>query len=412
MQIRVLHIILLVLLNVGSSSTAASTKSPSKAEAFFCNVGTWIDNFQLRGLDTNYIALPEHRWRVALSNSEVGVNSSYTTWVDEATPITLVSRTSPSVEVGFNAGFRGYGFGYSWDVLNAYTTNWNMSLGGRGLGVEFTRTVSTNIEGKFLVNGSLDATLPNVVKGDIQMANTSLAVWYSLNAAHYSHNAAIKQDYIQKKSAGSLLLSVAYMSSSMTVLDTRKYLENETMVTLFDGVTGTTTRQVALGLGYGINYTPNKGKVLLHASAHMRLVCYSVNHVTYILPDSIVLPGEPQYMLKPNKPVHVTGTFRAAVSWEINRWVHLSAWSQANLLQFKSKAGDLTALNIDNWNWQVHLTVGVRFGMDKKRTQQILGQQTPPPAAPIAATDAKKSKLPQWISDFFFSSYLKSSVQQ
>lgn len=396
---RLAHILLLTLLLGSFSAFANAAEQPGKAALFFYRAAAWVDNFQLRGLDTSYIGLPEFRWRVALNNGEVGVHSSYTNWVDPKTPITLLTQTTPSVGIGFNAGFRGFGGGYTWDVMNAYTTNWNISLGSKGLGLEFMRNVSTNVEGQFSVDGAPSSTIPDMKKGEMRLANTYLGAWYVLNRTHYAHNAITKQDYIQKKTAGSLILSVAYMSSEMTILDSLKYIKDEDMKTILGGMTGMITRQVAIGIGYGINYTPNKGKVLLHASAHMQLVCYSVNHISYIYPDSVYLPGVPQYMLRPMQPVHVTGNMRAGVSWEINRWVHLGVWAQARNLQFASRDRELTALDIRAWSWQTNLTIGVRFGASQKRMHEVLGE----PAQPVPEPTEKTSRLPRWITDYFFS---------
>lgn len=379
----------------------AAAKSNDKAAAFFFRIGRWVDGFQLRGLDTTYITLPEHSWRVALTTGGTGIHSTYTTWVDPGTPVALRSQTTPSVDLGFKAYYRGYGGGYSWDVLNAYTTHWNLSFGSKYIGIEFMRNVGTNLNGKFLVNGIEDPTLKPLIKGEFRISNTSLSAWYALNSAHYSHNAAIKQNYLQKRTAGSLLLSLSYMSSQMHILDTAKYIKDEDMSVLFDGVTGMITRQVAVGIGYGINYTPNHGKVLLHASANMQVVCYSVNHISYAPAASFITHGEPQYVLRPASPVHVSGNMRAAVSWEINRWVHLSAWAQANNLSFASKSGDMSTLSVSNWQWQAHINIAVRFGAGKKRVNEVLGE----PDQPLPASSSQKqSHLPQWITDYFFSS--------
>ena len=88
---RFLHILFLALL-VGSSplpawaagqpdntNTTKQTKEPSKGAVFFCKVAQKIDNFQLNGLDTNYITLPEYSWRVAMTTGGTGINSTYTT---------------------------------------------------------------------------------------------------------------------------------------------------------------------------------------------------------------------------------------------------------------------------------------------------------------------------------------------
>ena len=391
--------ILLLALLLGSAPSIATAANSNKAAAFFYRIGKWVDNFQLRGLDTAYITLPEHSWRIALTTGGTGIHANYTTWVDPATPVSLISQTTPSLGLGFNANYRGYGGGYSWDVLNAYTTKWNLSLGSKFIGVEFLRHVSTNLNGQFVVNGALDPSLPALKKGEFRISNTSLTAWYALNAAHYSHNAAIKQSYIQQRTAGSLLLSLSYLSSEFYILNTAKYIRDEDMSVLFDGVTGMITRQVAVGIGYGINYVPVRGKVLLHAAANMQVVCYSINHVTYAVALNASRYGEPQYVLRPASPVHVAGNMRAAVSWEINRWVHLSIWAQANNMSFASKSGDLSTLSIKNWQWQSYINIGVRFGAGKKRVREVLGEPELTPAA-----SAKKSKMPQWVTDYFFSS--------
>ena len=397
---RLTHIILFALL-IGSAPSIATATDSNKAAASFYRIGEWVDKFQMRGLDTAYIGLPEYNWRVALTTGGTGIHATYTTWADAATPIALRSQTTPSLELGFNVSLCGYGGGYSWDLLNAYTTNWNISFGSKVIGIEFLRNVSTNLNGQFVVDGKVDPSMPALNKGEFRISNTSLSAWYALNAAHYSHNAATKQGYIQKRTAGSLLLSVGYMVSEMNILDSAKYIRDTDMSMLVGGVTGMITRQVALGIGYGINYTPNHGKLLLHAAANMQVVCYSVNHVSYILPEGVSLPGEPQYVMYPASPVHVAGNVRAAVSWEINRWVHLSAWAQANNMSFASKAGNQSPMSISNWHWQAHLNIGVRFGASKQRRRQVLGE--PEPTA-VPAETKPQSNLPQWVTDYFFSS--------
>lgn len=396
MNSKFAHIFLLALL-LGSAPSVATAANSNKAAAFFYRVGKWVDNLQLRGLDTAYITLPEHSWRVAFTNGELGVNSSFNNWHDIATVISLRTQTTPSLELGFNAGYRGFGFGYSWDVLHAHSTNMNISLGSKAFGLEFTRTVSSNMVGQLYVTNELvdNAYLKN---GDVRTSYTTLSAWYALNSRHYSHNAAIKQSYIQRRTAGSLLLSVSYMSTQMAMLDSARFKHDDDTY-FFDGMSNMITRQVAIGIGYGINYTPNHGKVLLHAAANMQIVCYSINHISLFVQDSVRLPAEPQYALYPDKPVHVTGNMRAAVSWEINRWVHLAAWAQASHVRFAAKSGDLQPLQIRSWHWQAHINIGVRFGAGKKRVREVLGEPVLSPIAPTA-----KSKMPQWVTDYFFSS--------
>ena len=113
---------------------------------------------------------------------------------------------------------------------------------------------------------------------------------------------------------------------------------------------------------------------------------------------------EPHFGIKPNKPVQVTGNMRAAISYEINEWVHLSAWGQASHLAFVSKENNIANINLRNWNWEAHLTIGVRFGAGRERVHKALGyDQLTTLATAALPTPEPVVKLPKWITDFFFS---------
>ena len=376
MRKKTVHIVLAILAVLPCSVYAGTDKRPGKAEVWFYRASEWIDHYVTKDLDTSYIGLPEHSWRLAYTNGMVGIHSTFAainTYYD-GIPLGDVythMQTTPSVNLGFQAGFRSFGFGYSWDAVHAYSQNMNFSFGSKYIGIEFMRQTSTDIRTS-IGTADLNETVP--LPDDINKAtitNTSLNVWYALNATHYSHNAAIKQSYIQKKTAGSLLLQVNYMSTDVRL--------DEQMSVLTGQVLGVETHQVGVGLGYGLNYTPNQGKVLLHLSAMAQLVCFSHNIVTR--QDSMQFKTENNqdtaivmdalYRIGSRYPVHVTGTMRAAVSWEINKWVHMNAWAQVNNVRFMAQASS-SKFNLSNWNWQVNLSVGVRLGAGYAQRQRVL----------------------------------------
>ena len=377
-------------------------QAATKGLKFFYHLGERVDRFLLQNVDTDYIALPEYSWRVAYTNTMVGINSYYRTNLPGSSTyrIALLMHTTPSVDLGFYAGYRGFGAGYSWDALNAYSHNFNLSLGSKSMGIDFRRQVSSNISGRVTDPDAPKASYIEMPDNLLAITNMNLTAWYALNSEHYSHNAAVKQSYIQKKSAGSLLLSLSYLYTELSVRDTLKIGGQPVLSMLLDSVKSVTSHQVAVGIGYGINYTPNKGKVVLHAAANLQLVCYSINQVSMIISDSIrkLLPGEPKFNIKPHFPVHVTGNVRAAVSWEINKWVHLSLWAQADHIRFQAHKGELSNALMKNWNWHVHLNVGVRFGAGRKRVREALADQPLPEPYPF-----KPTRLPKWITEYFYS---------
>jgi len=384
---------------------AKQEKAPTKGMLFFYRIGDWANNYLRKGIDTTYIDLPEHSWRFAATLASSGINSRITSISEERW--SLLNGAQPSVDLGFYAGFRGIGFGYSWDVLHAYSRRLSFSFGSKYIGIDFTLQKTGDLTTKVAYN---DQVLAELGKNLMTITNANLHIWYALNAAHYSHNAAVKQSYIQKKTAGSLLLHLSYMSQQIQFADTLNVIGPEEggsiglLPAIMSGMTGMTTRQIAVGVGYGINYTPNKGKVVLHASAACMLVCYSVNHIMYYVPDSLLLDlpsSEPMFVLHPAIPVHVTGNVRAAVSWEINKWVHLSAWTTGDHLRFRSAptaAGN--TLNLSTWSWKVQLNIGIRLGAGQNRLERALGKPVLPQEMP---SEIKKSKLPLWLTDFFWS---------
>ena len=421
-------IIIVALVSVFSAAQAKQEKAPSKGLLFFYRTGRWVDNYLTRGIDTSYIALPEHSWRLAYTNAMVGVHSTMSSSSIFATPdgpqeitLSLLNRTTPSVDLGFYAGYRGFGFGYSWDAINAYAQRLSFSFGSKFIGLDFSIQTSTNITTQIILDILDNKSNWDQGKTNIVITNASLNIWYALNAAHYSHQAAVKQSYIQKKTAGSLLVHLAYQSSQVDLQDTVKIPDGERPLipSLMSNVTAVRTRQIAIGIGYGINYTPNKGKVVLHASAAAMLVTYSVNLISYYFPDTIAseLPSNPMFNLEPAIPVHVTGNVRAAVSWEINKWVHLNAWATGEHIRFRSKPTvQENVMSLKNWNWKVQASVGVRFGAGKDRLQRALEAPQPPEGGEVRglevrglepkgleAKEVKKSRIPKWITGYFWS---------
>ena len=404
--------VLIVLLTILAGSVSAWAKEGDKLNKlayWYCIGMNWLDNFCLNEVDTTYIGLPDNEWRIAFTNSTLGIHSTYSTNnpVDDIPPelpqmgdVTLHSLTTPSLDLGFQVGLRSVNFGYTWDALHAYSQKLNFSLGGKSWGVELLRQKSSNIRtGVEIKNwGITNQFLPDNI---IHITNTNLTAWYALNSPHYSHNAAIKQSYIQKKTAGSLLLSLSYLNTDMSFNNDTTF--KDLVSTLFLGnVQKMVTHQVAVGLGYGINYTPNNGKVLIHFSAYAQAVFYSINYVSYV--DTLYHShmAYPSYTIKPKTPVHFTGNMRAAVSWEINKWVHLNARAQVDNIRFDAQTEKGKAF-LSNWNWQVYLTIAARIGVGEKKRHKIIEEGNDGNFIPFEHKAPSKTRMPQWITGYFFS---------
>ena len=393
-----LHIIVLAATLVAGSLCApvAQAGQPGKAGVFFHKTAAWIDNLLLRGLDTTFVCLPEYRWRVALTAGETSVYSDFksvdTYYFDD---VKLSSMSKPSGELGFNAGYRALGFGYSWDLLHAYAQNLNFSLGSKMVGLDFMRVRSTGFNTVLEMPKYLDQP-EDLGEFGVHITHTNLAVWYAVNWRRYSHNAAIKQAFLQKRTAGSPIVTLSYSATNIAFNDSLEMIPE-----LAADIKSLVTRQAAVGLGYGINYTPNQGKFLIHADAVAKIVFYSINQVTFTGLESISNFATPTFNIQPERPVHVSGTMRFALSWEFNEWVHLSTWAIADNVRFSAADEDM-AVNFSNWHWSARVNLGVRFGAGMSRTRQVL-QPTVFDQLPAKDAPSTRKPLPDWVTGYFYS---------
>lgn len=354
------------------ADSAAVTDSvpPKKAKVFFKKVGKFADDWFSRGMDTNYLALPKYRFRLAL-NSEIG--SVYTLLSSDNTPYygDIRCRFSSNVtpKLGLILGFRNLQAGYSIDLFKGYS-NFGLSIYQNAFGLEILRRKTfyakgyidaSNIEGKTEINA-----------GDIGVTTFFLSGYFAFNRKKFSMPAAFKQSYIQKRSAGSVL---AYVDFLYTDLEFTK----DSYMALAGGLKSMELYQVALGVGYGYNYTPNKGKVLLHLSAAPLLVFF--NRMLETGDSRMFLDSKEMGFnlvfsrkIKPRFPVYVTGIVKAAVVWNINDRFCIAGAAVCNNIRFRShdtlyeadvKIDEQYNPYIDTsfmtWDWKANFYFTVRF---------------------------------------------------
>jgi hypothetical protein len=93
--------------------------------------------------------------------------------------------------------------------------------------------------------------------------------------------------------------------------------------------------------------------------------------------------------------------------------VHLNAWATGEHIRFRSKPTvQENVMSLKNWNWKVQASVGVRFGAGKDRLQRALmppseGEKLMMKAERLEAKgeekETKKSRVPKWITGYFWS---------
>lgn len=240
---------------------------PLSAQNLFQRVdSTLTANYRKGNIDTNYISRPMTKWtlkaRYNLSGAKIeaeGVENgrhfrSELTADNKSTLSVAVSYLGFSVSAALNpAKLMG--------KYNDYEVNIN-SYGNR-FGWDFIYQDARNFTGWHDHEGVGRIELPANM---LSVKTLNLNAYYAFNGRRFSYPAAFSQSYIQRRSAGSLLLAASGMAQHAT-LDW--LLKTELKMT-----------NIGIGAGYGYNYVPARGW-LLHLSALPTFMVSSHTSMTF-----------------------------------------------------------------------------------------------------------------------------------
>lgn len=316
-------------------------------------LGKWLDDWAIEGVDTNYLALPRYGWKASVTANFAGIGTKVEGHnIPTYNSIDIDMRSNLSGQTTVSLGYRGLSWDYSFDVANGYSSDMSLSWLDNAFGIEY-RSHSTDG-----LHGTLDASatpesLP-VSKGDTRLKATIINGYYVFNSKRYSLPAAMEQSLIQKRSAGSLTAYALFMTANLEA-------KNATLGQMLGGLKRIEFYQAALGLGYGYNYTPNQGRLLMHLSAAPLLVLYNKNFITadyaIPLPDGTAYHTDISKEVKSEHRYFLTGVARASVFYTLSPRVHFGVSALVNNIHFSTDSGVKLSMN----DWIANATVGVRF---------------------------------------------------
>ena len=231
---------------------------------FVKKVGTMIDSMSVRGLDRNYIDAPEKPWQLIakgnVNQTIVSMNADGNILgVDYSARPYL--KTQPSQYVGFWAGYRGYGIGYTVNVGGDKGSNLVFGATGGAYGVNVRIHSFDNSNPSINLNSELLSEEEQETWDDVQLIDpihvrTVIADgYYMFNGKKFSYAAAYDQSVIQKRSAGSLMAGLMY---NYTHIDYATDLNGD-LVYLMHGLGKVKLWQGSAGVGYAYNWVPARG---------------------------------------------------------------------------------------------------------------------------------------------------------
>ena len=252
---------ILIAIGIGCCTQAMAQ---GKLATFVKKVGTMIDSMSVRGLDRNYIDAPEKPWQIIakgnVNQTIVSMNADGNILgVDYSARPYL--KTQPSQYVGFWAGYRGYGIGYTVNVGGDKGSNLVFGATGGAYGINVRIHSFDNSNPSINLNSELLSEEEQETWDDVQLIDpihvrTVIADgYYMFNGKKFSYAAAYDQSVIQKRSAGSLMAGLMY---NYTHIDYATDLNGD-LVYLMHGLGKVKLWQGSAGVGYAYNWVPARG---------------------------------------------------------------------------------------------------------------------------------------------------------
>lgn len=216
---------------------------------------------QRTGVDTNYLYKPQNRWAVKAGASYMMNNIFGIGYMDNQRLYAAV-HSHPEVSLNFSADYRGLGLSFSINPASFFGEKEDMGLGfswyGQSWGYQLEARSTKSFSGRAVL-GDMEFEVP---RNNVDQFKANLSVYYVLNSKKFSFPAIINQGYVQKKSAGSVLLN-ADVKWAMLHAGPVAGLDNPPLDMNY--LIG------AVGAGYGYNFVLRNG-MMLHASGHASLV--------------------------------------------------------------------------------------------------------------------------------------------
>lgn len=252
-----------IILAIGMGCCGTAT-AQGGLTTFVKKVGTLIDTMAVKGLDRNYIDAPKKPWQIIakgnVNQTIVSMNADGNILgVDYSARPYL--KTQPSQYVGFWAGYRGYGIGYTVNVGGDKGSNLVFGATGGAYGVNVRIHSFDNSNPSINLNSELLSEEEQETWDDVQLIDpihvrTVIADgYYMFNGKKFSYAAAYDQSVIQKRSAGSLMAGLMY---NYTHIDYATDLNGD-LVYLMHGLGKVKLWQGSAGVGYAYNWAPARG---------------------------------------------------------------------------------------------------------------------------------------------------------
>lgn len=314
----------------------------------------WVDSllaakYNKVTFDTAYITRPKERWTVKmlgnLSGADIRTNTKEG-GVAYETKVMADFRGTLSMAVAY----RGMGLSLSVNPAKLAGKNkdyeLNLNSYSNRYGFDVVYLASKTYHGHMnLGSGRIE-----IPKGLISQNALNLNFYYVFNNCRFSFPAAFSLSYVQKRSAGSLMVGASF-DGSKTVVGTDVEHPSLQPITI-------RLNEFAVGAGYGYNLVAGK-RLLFHLSALPTITVYSHDYTESAI-EMVDEDGQLETATVRNRMNYhfpsaiVTGRGAALYSWR-------NKFAGATAVYNFSVAGDEEHLQLKRNKWRVKMFFGFRF---------------------------------------------------
>ena len=242
----------------------------------FVKFKDWRERRMVANMDTSYIGLPKYSWQAGIENTIFNSTTSTLHFGDDSSQgiindVTYKLRTGISDKISASIHFRGLGLGYGFNVRDRDETRFSIGLNGNTFGLNLKINNYEQTTGQYRV--TYESGL--VEQGDIQpndvvLSSLSVSGYYVFNHKTFAYNAVTSRSLVQKKSAGSPIISAEYYASSLkpNIGEGIDYFP----ITDYQG-------QIRISGGYAYNFVFANQHLVLHAKILASPLSYSYYYV-------------------------------------------------------------------------------------------------------------------------------------
>lgn len=384
-----------LLLSIAVSISLSASAEGGNPLGVLKMVGTFLDSMAVKGVDRNYIGAPEKPWQVILRGNINQSDLKLSASTNKAEDVLFFMKgdmtweprikTDPATYAGIWAGYRGYGFGYSWNVGGDKGRILTFGATGGSYGVNLRIHWFDNDEPNVYMKGTVwsvsddDELIYAPLEFDEELELGSpirtralfLDGYYLFNGKKCSYAAAYDQSAIQKRSAGSLMAGAMYFHSTIKYDDDM----NADLIMLMNDIGVIKSWQASAGVGYIYNWVPAKG-LLISAMAIPMVTFYNHHkmwHYDSNLKDLVEQGGWEEFLdmedvdyrireakthpiSTENSSIKLNYDARLSITYEWNNRLFVNAFGQFS--NFKYHTEDMSGRLND---WYVNASIGIRF---------------------------------------------------